>query len=77
MPGIPRQWLDAIVNIYPSEGLAMAAEPYGGTGFLMSIDPSPGLPPSAGHLYIVTNAHVVEHNGGWVRFSLDPPKSQP
>lgn len=69
VPGIPRAWLDGIVYIYPAEDLAKAGEPYGGTGFLMSVDPSPGLPPAAGHLYVVTNDHVIEPDGGWVRYN--------
>jgi hypothetical protein len=70
VPGVPRAWLDGIVYIYPSEAEAETAGPYGGTGFLMSVDPSPGLPPWAGHLYIVTNHHVVMGGDRWVRFNL-------
>jgi hypothetical protein len=70
VPGVPRAWLDGIVYIYPSEAEARAGGPVGATGFLMSLDPSPGLPASVGHLYIVTNAHVFERGGRWVRFNL-------
>jgi len=60
VPGIPRQWLDAIVYLYPSDEAADSGAPYGASGFLMTVDPAPGLPPASGHLYVVTNAHVIE-----------------
>jgi hypothetical protein len=63
-------WLDGIVFIYPSEADALAGAPYGATGFLMQVNPSEGLPPAAGHLYIVTNAHVIESGGEFVRFNI-------
>lgn len=60
MPGIPRLWLRSIVYLYASEADAHTGSPLGGTGFLMSMDPSPGLPMNRGHVYVVTAAHVIE-----------------
>jgi hypothetical protein len=69
VPGIPRTWLDSIIYLYPTVEAAMRSDAVGGTGFLMSLDPSPGLPPTAGHMYAVTNAHVIEGGNYVVRFS--------
>ena len=82
VPGIPQEWLDAIIYLYPTEMAAQLSEPFGGTGFLMSVDPTPGLPPQAGVLYAVTNAHVIEggcpvirintHDGGFDVMPIQP-----
>lgn len=69
MPGIPRQWLDSIVFLYPSEESARAGEHYGGTGFLLLVDPSPGVPVEASTGYFVTNAHVIEGGCRFVRIN--------
>ncbi len=73
VPGIPRQWLDAIVYLYPSEEAANSGAPYGGTGFLMTVDPAPGAACRLGHLYAVTNAHVIEGGGAMCCGSIPMP----
>jgi Trypsin-like peptidase domain len=60
VPGIPKMWLDGVVFLYASEDDARAGVEFGGTGFLMCVDPSPGLNPAEPHVYVVTNAHVIE-----------------
>jgi hypothetical protein len=35
----------------------------------MGLAPSGNLPPAAGHLYVVTNAHVADAGGDWLRFN--------
>ena len=76
MPGIPRQWLDAIFYLYPSEKAALSSQRVGGSGFLMSMDPSPawGLPPAYGHLYAVTNQHNID--GGFTVLRVNTQAGQ-
>lgn len=64
MPRIPDDFLKAVVFIYPSHNAALEGLPEGGSGFLVSH----GTPESdLRTCYVVTNAHVVESGGQWVR----------
>ncbi|WP_042386517.1 S1 family peptidase [Streptacidiphilus melanogenes] len=64
MPRIPDDFLKAVVFIYPSQDAALEGLPEGGSGFLVSH----GTPESdLRTCYVVTNAHVVESGGQWVR----------
>ncbi len=59
--------MDSVVFIYPSKESADAAEERGATGFLLGV-PSKRVP-SLGHVYVVTNAHVVAHGSQVVRMN--------
>lgn len=68
VPAVPRQWLDAIVYLYSSEDAARWGDAEGGTGFLVSVGTTvAGMPADAAHLYVVTNAHVIEGGCTYVR----------
>jgi len=62
MPRIEDAYLEAVIYLYPSELTASRGEAIGGTGFLM-MRPLDNEPPF-GVMYAVTNAHVIEPDGG-------------
>ena len=61
VPHIPKQWLDAVVYLYPSEDDARRGTRVGATGFVVSVPlENDSLPQAHSHHYVVTNAHAVE-----------------
>jgi hypothetical protein len=61
VPHIPKQWLDAVVYLYPSEDDARRGTRAGATGFVVSVPlEDEHLPRGHSHHYVVTNAHAVE-----------------
>lgn len=66
MPPIPQTLLDCSVYLYPTKEAAEAGERFGGSGFLFSV-------PVEGHeegwvtLYVVTNRHVLDQGGRFIR----------
>lgn len=66
MPRIPDVHLQSVVFIYPSEAAARAGEQVGGSGFVVN------CPSGVGQWrirYVVTNQHVVDDGGQWVRLN--------
>lgn len=66
MPRIPNEHLLAVVFIYPSEGAAQEGAPVGASGFVVNV-PS-GVAPWRIR-YVVTNKHVIDNGGHWVRLN--------
>jgi hypothetical protein len=66
MPRIPDVHLQSIVFLYPSREDAERGEQVGGSGFV--INHLSGVDPWRIR-YVVTNAHVVDHGGHWVRLN--------
>jgi Trypsin-like peptidase domain len=61
VPHIPKQWLDAVVYLYPAEDDARRGARTGATGFIVSVPLEDSrLPRGHSHHYVVTNAHAVE-----------------
>src|ERR1700688_1447608 len=65
---LPDYMLDAVVFIYPSKAAADEGEESGATGFIIGM-PSKARP-EKGHIYIVTNEHVIRHGGKVARLNL-------
>ncbi len=66
MPRIPDAHLESVVFVYPSRDAATRGERVGGSGFV--IDYGSGIGDWRIR-YAVTNAHVVEQGGHWVRLN--------
>jgi hypothetical protein len=64
---LPDYMLDAVVFVYPSKQAADEGEESGATGFLIGV-PSKGRP-TKGHIYAVTNEHVIRHGRSVVRMN--------
>jgi hypothetical protein len=64
---LPDYMLDAVVFVYPSKEAADEGEESGATGFLIGV-PSKGRP-TKGHIYAVTNEHVIRHGRSVVRLN--------
>jgi hypothetical protein len=60
VPHIPKQWLDAVVYLYPTEDDARRGAPAGSTGFIVSVPVEDNRLQGHAHHYVVTNAHAVE-----------------
>jgi hypothetical protein len=58
MPRIPDKFLDCIVYIYPSRQSAESSDAAGATGFFLAMPTEAS--PDYFHLYVVTNAHVLD-----------------
>jgi Trypsin-like peptidase domain len=56
MPRIPDYIADSVIYFYPSERAAKEGQSAGGSGFLVTVPSIPGI----GHLYAVTNRHLVD-----------------
>lgn len=66
MPRIPDRHLQSVVYIFPSEENAHSGEQAGGSGFVAS------YPSERGNWmfqYVVTNQHVVDRGGHWIRLN--------
>ena len=66
MPRIPDVHLQSAVFIYPSEAAARDGQQVGGSGFVMNYPSGVG---SWRIRYVVTNQHVVDGGGHWVRLN--------
>lgn len=66
MPRIPDVHLQAVVFIYPSEDATREGQQVGGSGFVVSYPSGVG---DWSIRYVVTNAHVVDGGGHWVRLN--------
>ncbi len=65
MPRIPDVHLQSVVFVYPSEEAALTGEQVGGSGFVVNAPARVG-----GRIrYVVTNQHVVDQGGHWVRLN--------
>jgi hypothetical protein len=64
---LPDYMMDSVVFVYPSKESADLGEEKGATGFLIGV-PSKAVS-TKGHIYVVTNAHVIEHGGRVVRMN--------
>src|ERR1044071_4166617 len=66
MPRIPDRDLLSVVFVYPSEEAAKAGKQVGGSGFVINY-------PASGSRwrirYVVTNQHVVDGGGHWIRLN--------
>ncbi len=58
MPRVPDQILDSVFYLYPSFEGVLFREEYGGTGFFVWVESE--MHEGRGHLYAVTNNHVIE-----------------
>jgi len=56
MPRIPDCIADSAIYLYASERAAKEGQNAGGSGFLVNVPSVPGM----GHLYAVTNRHLVD-----------------
>lgn len=56
MPFVPTRILESSVFLYESVSAAEAGERWGGSGFLVGVS----APNASVHIYVVTNAHVVD-----------------
>ena len=65
MPRIPDEHLQAVVFVYPSETAAHDGEHVGGSGFIINTASADGWMIR----YVVTNQHVVDHGGHWIRLN--------
>lgn len=60
MPRVPREWLNAVVYLYPTETDAKLGTKIGATAFIANVPvESKQLPPDRAHHYLVTNDHAV------------------
>jgi hypothetical protein len=66
MPRIPDVHLQSVVFIYPSEQDAQDGRQLGGSGFVVNYPTGVGAWRTR---YVVTNAHVVEAGGQWMRLN--------
>lgn len=66
MPRIPDAHLQSVVFVYPSREHAERGEQVGGSGFVIDCGSGVG---SWRIRYVVTNAHVVDQGGHWVRLN--------
>jgi Trypsin-like peptidase domain len=65
VPRVPKEWLDAIVYLYPGKTEAGEGAPVGATGFIVSVPPEDRLiSAQLGHHYVVTNDHVLKEGDG-------------
>jgi len=61
VPHVPKQWLDAVVYLYPTEDDARSGRRAGATGFIVNVPLDDSrLPSGHAHHYVVTNAHAIE-----------------
>jgi hypothetical protein len=66
MPRIPDEHLRSVVYVYPSEEAARLGRQVGGSGFVVNYPSGIGLWRIR---YVVTNQHVVDGGGHWVRLN--------
>ena len=66
MPRIPDHIADCTIYLYPSVDSAQNGENAGGSGFLAHVK---STVPGYGHLYAVTNYHVIEHGSCVLRLN--------
>lgn len=66
MPRIPDVHLQSVVFIYPSRDAASAGHQVGGSGFVVNY---PSRVENWRIRYVVTNQHVVDRGGHWVRLN--------
>lgn len=66
MVRIPDDYLQSVVFVYPSEQAARDGGQVGGSGFVVAC-PS-GVKDRRLH-YVVTNAHIMENGGQWIRLN--------
>jgi len=67
LPRIPDVHLQAVVFIYPSREAAKQGQRVGGSGFVVEY---PTQVPGIALPYVVTNGHVIDSGGQWVRFNI-------
>ena len=66
MPRIPDDHLRSVVFIYPSQAAAEAGRQEGGSGFVVDF---PSGVANWRIRYVVTNVHVIDGGGHWVRLN--------
>lgn len=71
MPRIPDNHLQTVAFLYPTEADARAGQKVGGSGLVISV--ASGVADWRIR-YIVTNAHVIEPAGAWVRLNYPGPE---